>query len=214
MELALPIIEIVTFRANETCLGDLGLFKEVREMVATTTNVKAMYWGRSVQMPSVFFWLLLWDSFAQSAAREGTPSHAEMVRKLDALVDDPSRKRDLHIRFREHGDPPLACIEAPVTELDICVVKDIEVLAEWERRAESIGANLRAAQLEGALSMTCGRAVGDALTSAYLCGWNSVEDHQKMGTLKSHEVIVKEAEGIFGYISDLQIHDVPFERHA
>jgi len=98
-----------------------------------------------------------------------------MVRKLDTLVDDPSRKRVLHIRFREHGDPPLACIEAPVTELDICVVKDIEVLAEWERRAESIGANLRAAQLEGALSMTCGKAVGDALTSAYLCGWNSVE---------------------------------------
>jgi hypothetical protein len=178
-----------------------------------------MYWGRSVQMPSVFFWLLceyinqssslclsllpsessvsniayrlhpgrplrncnyihffvVWDSFAQSAAREGTPSHAEMVRKLDALVDNPSRKRVLHIRFREQGDPPLACIEAPVTELDICVVKDFEVLAEWERRAESIGANLRAAQLEGALSMTCGKAVGDALTSAYLCGWNSVE---------------------------------------
>jgi len=35
-----------------------------------------------------------------------------------------------------------------------------------------------------------------------------------MGTLRSHEVIVKEAEGLFGYISDLQIHDVPFERHV
>jgi hypothetical protein len=38
MEPALPIVEIVTFRANETCLGDLGLFREVREMVAATTK--------------------------------------------------------------------------------------------------------------------------------------------------------------------------------
>ncbi len=38
MESALTIVEIVTFRANERCLGDLGLFKDVQEMVAATTR--------------------------------------------------------------------------------------------------------------------------------------------------------------------------------
>jgi hypothetical protein len=34
----LPIVEVVIFHANERCLGDLGLFKEVRDMVAATTR--------------------------------------------------------------------------------------------------------------------------------------------------------------------------------
>ena len=38
MEPALPIIEVVIFHANERCLGDPGLFKEVRDMVAATTR--------------------------------------------------------------------------------------------------------------------------------------------------------------------------------
>jgi hypothetical protein len=76
----LPIVEVVIFHANERCLGDLGLFKEVRDMVAATTrcvqpvleimvsldqnsqlvrlSVKAMYWGPGVELPKVIFWLL------------------------------------------------------------------------------------------------------------------------------------------------------------
>jgi hypothetical protein len=38
MESALPVIEIATFRANDRCMGDLGLFEEVREMAAVTTR--------------------------------------------------------------------------------------------------------------------------------------------------------------------------------
>ena len=40
MESTLPIIEVVIFRANERCLRDLGLFKEVRDMVAATRCVQ------------------------------------------------------------------------------------------------------------------------------------------------------------------------------
>jgi hypothetical protein len=78
----LPIIEVVIFHANEKCLGDLALFKEVRDMVAATTrcvqpgfsdllasrdptfttrmnpSVKAMYWGPCVELPKVMVWLL------------------------------------------------------------------------------------------------------------------------------------------------------------
>jgi len=74
MESALPVIEVVTFRANKTCSDDPGLFKEICDMVAATTrfvgsisdikseranrrtgwvSVKTMYWGRSVEQPPV-----------------------------------------------------------------------------------------------------------------------------------------------------------------
>ena len=38
MASTLPVIEVVTFRANAKCLGDPSVFKEVRDMAATTTR--------------------------------------------------------------------------------------------------------------------------------------------------------------------------------
>jgi hypothetical protein len=68
----------------------------------------------------------VWDSLAESTAREGTPSHAEMVRQLDALVDDTSTgsKRVWHMQVPEHL--VMAALEASVMELDIIVVRDVE----------------------------------------------------------------------------------------
>jgi len=214
MDSTLPIIEIITFHANERCLEDLGLFKEVRDMVAATTSVKSMYWGRSIELPSVFIWLLLWDSFEQSTAREETPSHTEMVRKLDALADDSksSHKRDLHVRFSEW--PTLPCIEAPVTEFDIAILKDLEARPTFERLTTSIFSNMRAAQLEGFHSLTLGTTLGDPLTSIYFGGWDSVEDHMKLGTQEGHEIMVKEIEEVFLTLRDLHVIHVRFERHV
>jgi hypothetical protein len=171
-----------------------------------------MYWGRSVELPSVFFWVLgeqapafnlpllffphhvspaypvhrpigiaawlhvtVWDSHAQSKAREETVSHAEMVRKLNALVDDPSRKRVFHTRFTNEQDLPLACIEAPITEFDITILQDMESLPARERLAESIMSRMRTSHLEGLLSMARGFALEDESTILYLAGWNSIE---------------------------------------
>jgi len=38
MDSALPVIEVVTFRANQRCMEDLELFKEVRDIVAVSTR--------------------------------------------------------------------------------------------------------------------------------------------------------------------------------
>jgi hypothetical protein len=97
-----------------------------------------------------------------------------MVRKLDALVDDPSRKSVFHTCFAE-PDVPLACLEAPITEFDISILKDMESLPESERLAESILSRMRAMHLEGLLSMARAIALEDVLTNFYLAGWNSIE---------------------------------------
>lgn len=120
----------------------------------------------------------VWDSLEQSAAREGTPSYAEMVRKLDALTDDPSRKLVLHMRFSDIYDPPLSCIEAPVTELDLGVIKEDGVVAEWDRRAESLMSHMRRLHAEGQQglrALTYGKAVEDVKRTIYLVGWDGIE---------------------------------------
>ena len=38
MASTLPVIEVVMFRANAKCLGDPGLFKEIRDMAAANTT--------------------------------------------------------------------------------------------------------------------------------------------------------------------------------
>jgi hypothetical protein len=119
----------------------------------------------------------VWDSFEQSTAREGTPSYSEMVCKLGALTDDPSRTLVLHMRFPDSYDPPLSCIESPVTEINLTFVKE-ELVAEWYPRAESLMSHMRrmhAEGQEGLRALTLGRAVEDVAGSLYLVGWNSIE---------------------------------------
>jgi hypothetical protein len=84
-----------------------------------------------------------------------------------------SRKRVLHVQVPEHL--VMAAVEAPITELDIIVVRDVEALAEYQPRSEAVMSKLRAAQLEGLISLWYGVAIGDVLTRVCLAGWNSVE---------------------------------------
>jgi hypothetical protein len=99
-----------------------------------------------------------------------------MVRKLDALVDDPSSDKSktvLHVRFLDH--PPLACIEAPITEFDVTVLKDAEYLDVRETLADSVFANMYAARLEGLHAMTRGIGEENELVNVYIAGWDSIE---------------------------------------
>jgi len=99
-----------------------------------------------------------------------------MVRKLDALIDDPSSDKSktvLHVRFLDH--PPLACIEAPVMEFDVSVLKGAEYLPRWERLADSVMANIKAARLEGLHSLSRGTSLEDELVRVYIVGWDSIE---------------------------------------
>ncbi|KAI0249466.1 hypothetical protein BJV78DRAFT_697108 [Lactifluus subvellereus] len=212
MESTLPVIEVVTFRANAKCLGDPGLFKEVRDMAAATTTVNTMYWGRSVEVPSVFFWLLLWDSLAQSKMREGTASHAELVSRLDALVDDPSRKRVYHIHFPEH--PPLSCIEAPVTMFILADLRDIQYVDMWNRLAGSLVSNFNAVSAKGHLDGVCANPLEDAQVVVILSAWESIELHLKFGTEECHQKVIQEIEEFITYLKDLHMHHVHFEQHA
>ena len=120
--------------------------------------------------------VLVWDSLAQSTARAETQSHTDMVRKLDALVDDSNSfyKRVWHVHFAAEY-LPLTCIEAPVTEFEIVILKDLEVRPAWERLALSILSNVRAVEPEGFRSLALGTVLGDPLTNIYLGGWDSVE---------------------------------------
>jgi len=96
-----------------------------------------------------------------------------MVRKLDALQDDPSRKQVFHVHFTQ--DPPLTCIEAPMTVFAIAVVKTIESMAICSGIAESVMGYTRALHPEGYLTSAHGRAREDELTTILMAGWTSIE---------------------------------------
>ena len=98
-----------------------------------------------------------------------------MVLKLDALIDDSksSHRRVLRVRFSECL--PMPCIEAPVTEFDINILKNLEARPTWEHNTSSLFSNFRAAKLEGFHSLALGTALEDPLIDVYLAGWDSVE---------------------------------------
>ena len=97
-----------------------------------------------------------------------------MVRKLVTLVDDPSHRSVFHVRFTD--DPPLACIEAPVTEFGITILKDTESLGAQERRSASLMSNMRTVQPEGLIAIAVGTSLDvPVLMNVYVARWNSIE---------------------------------------
>ena len=103
------------------------------------------------------------------------PSHAEMVRKLDVLVDNSksSHRRALCVYFSEYI--LLTCIEVPVMEFNIAILNDLDTQPTYERLTSSIFSNFRAVQLEGFRDLALGLALGDLLTNVYFAGWDSVK---------------------------------------
>ncbi|KAH9963588.1 hypothetical protein BC827DRAFT_1266364 [Russula dissimulans] len=144
--------------------------------------------------------------------KSGDAVSCEMVRKLDALLDDPSRKQVFHVHFSQH--PPLTCIAAPVTEFDIAVVRETESIPIFDRISESAMSDLRAVQPEGFLAMAHGKALEDEWTTLYTAAWTSIEEHMKLGMVEGHQKIVSKSEEAFPHLQDLQMHHVYFERHA
>jgi hypothetical protein len=79
----------------------------------------------------------------------------------------------LHVQLPKHL--VLAAVEAPVTELAIIVVRDVETLAEYKPCSEAAMSKLRAAQPEGLISLQYGVAIGYVLTRVCLSGLNHIK---------------------------------------
>ena len=127
---------------------------------------------------------IVWDSLAQSKMREGTASHAELVSRLDMLVDDPSSKRVYHIHFSKH--PPLACLEAPITMFALAELKDIQYLDMWNRLGVSITTNVEAVSAEGHITSAWANPLDDAQTFVIMSGWESIEVCVSIACLRWH----------------------------
>jgi hypothetical protein len=110
----------------------------------------------------------------QCVMKEGTSSHhAELVNRLDALVEDPSEKIVHHLHFPDH--PFLSCIESPITMFSIAVLDDIQHLDTWNSLADSFTADVRATCLNGFFGSAYASPLEDVKSITYSAGWESSE---------------------------------------
>ncbi|KAA1476297.1 hypothetical protein DENSPDRAFT_843209 [Dentipellis sp. KUC8613] len=112
------VVEILRFKASEKCLTDPGVFKELRDIAgaqAKSHGLTHQFWGRLLEDPSVYFWVMFWTSFEEKqpwlrTSQESAAAHAI----LGTLVAEQPQATHLRVPA---GAPPLAVFRAPVTEL-------------------------------------------------------------------------------------------------
>ncbi|KAH8982479.1 hypothetical protein EDB86DRAFT_2970699 [Lactarius hatsudake] len=205
-----PIVEVIQFVSTEQCLANPSLFQELRDIVQgwQEKGLKGQCWGATVEKPNNIYWVLFWQSRTHAAAFAADPLYPEFVQRRQSLATTPMR--DLYASLS--GNPQL-CVEAPVTEIDIFKAHEARI----EKMHETLHSTLHLARLlqpQGLIGSSHGMTHEDPLVGIYFGGWNSVEDHMRIGMEEGHEKLKEAAEELMNQFSDLTIAHIAFKKHG
>ncbi|KAI0259315.1 hypothetical protein BC834DRAFT_906717 [Gloeopeniophorella convolvens] len=180
--------------------------ERVRDALASASlgsKPEHAYWGQSIESPTLFVWILVWDTpTPPDTAESALPA---LAAPLCAPDGQPTRWR---VRFPSHV-PPYAPLIASVTEFATSESDQIEVL---QRLSQAVLVAIDATTFEGYRGRARGVALHDPGSVVYLAGWDSIEAHMKVGTEDGHQAVVKAAEELFQHFRDFQMHHMQLQR--
>ncbi|KAH8999851.1 hypothetical protein EDB86DRAFT_2907780 [Lactarius hatsudake] len=205
-----PIVEVIQFVSTEQCLANPSLFQALRDIVQgwQEKGLKGQYWGATVVKPNNIYWVLFWQSRAHAAAFAADPLYPEFVQRRQSLATTPVR--DLYAPLS--GNPQLG-VEAPVTEVGIFKAHEARIEKMHETLHSTVH-QLWLLQPQGFIGSSLGMTHEDPSVGIYFGGWNSVEDHMRIGMEEGHEKLKEEAEEFWKQLTDLTIVHVPFKKHG
>jgi len=205
------IIQVVQFFANNRCLADPSLFHALRDTAQGWKNkgLIAQYWGTAQRQANDFYWLLLWQSHAHATAIKADPTYPIFAQKRQALAIKPVY--DVHVCFPGF-DATRHTLDAPVTEIDIYRTNE-DGAPETHAKIRRVTRRIESFHMQGFFGLSWGLAVDDGTRGVYLGGWETIEDHMRLGTSDEHKVFVKECEEIFANFRELSVAHVYFKPH-
>ncbi|KAH8982473.1 hypothetical protein EDB86DRAFT_2970662 [Lactarius hatsudake] len=206
-----PIVEVIQFVSTEQSLANPSLFQELRDIVQgwQEKGLKGQYWGATVVKPNNIYWVLFWQSRAHAAAFAADPLYPEFVQRRQSLATTPVR--DLYASLS--GNPQL-CVKAPITVVDIFKAHEARI-EKMHETLHNTAHHLWLLQPRGFTgSSSLGVTHEDPSVGIYFGGWNSVEDHMRIGMEEGHEKWKEAAEEFMMQISDLTIAHIAFKKHG
>jgi len=210
-----PIVEIVKFVPTKRCLTDPSLFPAVRDIVERwrEKGMKGQYWGMTVDKTNNLYWVLFWQSRAHAAAFATDPMYPEFIQRRESLATSPVC--DLHVAFSPLSGTPQICVEAPLTVLIIYHVQESHVEKGHEASLMAFH-RLPSLQVPGFKGNSTGVADEDPAVGVYISGWNSLEEHLRVGMEEGqgHEKFKEESEEAMRYFSDLILVQIVFKKHS
>ncbi|KAH9017798.1 hypothetical protein EDB84DRAFT_1679464 [Lactarius hengduanensis] len=192
------IVEVIQFVSTEQCLANPSLFQALRDIVQgwQEKGLNGQYWGATVVKPNNIYWVLceftglvfasnhnkvaVWQSRAHAAAFAADPLYPEFVQRRQSLATTPVR--DLYAPLS--GNAQL-CVEAPITEVDVYKVHVAHI--EEHEIGHSAMHLIQSLQPQGFTGSSYGVVHEDPSIGVYFAGWNSVEDHMRLGMEDGHE---------------------------
>ncbi|KAH9055709.1 hypothetical protein EDB87DRAFT_1283539 [Lactarius vividus] len=205
-----PVVEVIQFISTEKCLANPSIFQALRDVVQgwQEKGLNGQYWGAAAAKPNDIYWVLFWQSRAHAAAFAADPLYPEFVQRLQSLATTPVR--DLYAPLS--GNPQL-CVEAPITEVDIYKAHEARIERMYETLHSTVHL-LWSLRPQGLTGSSLGVTHEDPSVGIYFGGWNTVEDHMRIGMEEGHEKVREEAEEFMQQLTDLTIAHVAFKKHG
>ncbi|KAH9021701.1 hypothetical protein EDB83DRAFT_2431205 [Lactarius deliciosus] len=205
-----PIVEVIQFISTEQCLANPSLFQDLRDIVQgwQEKGLKGQYWGATMEKPNNLYWVLFWQSHAHAAAFAADPLYPEFVQRRQSLATTAVRDLCAPLSWT-----PQLLVEAPVTGIDIFKAQEARI----EKMHETLHSTvyfLRSLQPQGYIGSSYGMTHEDPLVGIHFSGWNSVEDHMRIGMEEGHEKVREEAEELMNQFSDLTMAHIAFKKHG
>jgi len=203
------IVEVVQFISTKQCVANPSLFEAVRKIVQRwqDNGMKGQYWGTVEGKPDNIYWILVWQSRAHAAAFAADPSYPEFVQRRESLAT--SAVRDIHVPVSGTPQPYMA----PVTEVSIYTTHDSRI-EKTHKEARAMIHLLRSLKPTGFHGSVDGVTLEDPTVGLYIAGWNTVQDHMRVGMEEGHEKFRETTEEIFDNLKDLTVAHVTFKKHG
>ncbi|KZV69799.1 hypothetical protein PENSPDRAFT_735160 [Peniophora sp. CONT] len=165
--------EIARWTASEAVKKDLGIVKDVVEIMKSKTSLP-VFAGINIETAELF-WMLTWDKTETHKAFIDSPEYADFMAKFKPTMPEGGAKVDMgHAHFDRD---PLPAFESKVTEHALITPKEgeFDAMLEVLKRMGEV--------LKEHPELSVGAAVGTIEEKPgvilVVIGWHTVEDHEK-----------------------------------
>ncbi|KAH9008811.1 hypothetical protein EDB84DRAFT_1571744 [Lactarius hengduanensis] len=196
-----PIVEVIQFVSTEQCLANPSLFQALRDIVQgwQEKGLNGQYWGATMEKPNDIYWVLCEFTGPVFACNHDKVAVWQSRTHAAAFAADPLYP-DCASRHPSPMSPPSRRTKPA-----------IEKMHETVHSAAHL---LRSLQLQGFTGSSLGVTHEDPSVGIYFSGWNSVEDHMRIGMEEGHEKLKEEAEEFMKQLTDLTIVHIAFKKHG
>ncbi|KZV75319.1 hypothetical protein PENSPDRAFT_681271 [Peniophora sp. CONT] len=201
-------VALIVFNGSEDSVGPFEALRSEFEMKGSLTVPDGHFWGRGVERPNRFFWIVFFKSDASLSEYFEDGSRPAFRDRILEMTSDPIIFHGLHTRpnMRE-------LLKAPVVEVSHFRLKPSGTVAESAVQCQIVSDALIARKTKGLHGFSWALTEERGGEGVYIGGWDSITDREASINYEDHDLIEQIEKG-FDLAESIAMMNVVFQLHT